>query len=213
MQKIKKNTQSFRLISPEGSPLRTPVKQKERERERERFLGSAADSDEEKPHILVVDDEPVNCKMVDVALRRAGMKVIVCNDGVDAVKLMQQSIAGAKKVDLILMDMRMKVMNGEEAASNIRDLETAASRPPVPILALSGGGLGSVGSSDNEYIFKAGMQGLLLKPLSMRSFPATVAQCLFHFSTDLTQVDMAGRKAAPGKYRVSVIGDATIVEV
>jgi len=49
-----------------------------------------------------------------------------------------------------------------------------------------------------------------MKPLSMRSFPATVAQCLFHFSSDLKKVDMEARQSA--KYRLSVLGDATIVE-
>lgn len=49
-----------------------------------------AEADDGRPCVVIVDDEPVNCKMVDVALRRAGMKVTVCNDGSEVVDLMRQ---------------------------------------------------------------------------------------------------------------------------
>ena len=156
---------------------------------------------EDKPHILVVDDDSVNVKIVVVALRRAGMCVTSCTDGSDAVAYFEQVVGGAKKVDLVLMDMRMKVLNGDEAAIKIRAMEATAERPSVPIIALTGGGIGTGGVQDNEEVFRAGMQGLILKPLAMRSFTATVAQCLFHFSSDVCKVNMEARRLNPGKYR------------
>ena len=52
--------------------------------------------------------------------------------------------------------------NGDDATLKIRDLEAAAARSPVPIIALSGGGIGPAGTSDSETVYKAGMQGLVL---------------------------------------------------
>jgi CheY-like chemotaxis protein len=156
---------------------------------------------EDKPHILVVDDDSVNVKIVVVALRRAGMCVTSCSDGSDAVAYFEQVVCGAKKVDLVLMDMRMKVLNGDEAAMKIRAMEATAERASVPIIALTGGGIGTGGLQDNEEVFRAGMQGLILKPLAMRSFTATVAQCLFHFSSDVCKVNIEARRLNPSKYR------------
>jgi CheY-like chemotaxis protein len=168
-----------------------------------RAESDAAMSEEydDKPHILVVDDDAVNVKIVLVALRRAGMCVTSCSDGSDAVAYFEQVVGGAKKVDLVLMDMRMKVLNGDEAAMKIRAMEATAERASVPIIALTGGGIGTGGLQDNEEVFRAGMQGLILKPLAMRSFTATVAQCLFHFSSDVCKVNIEARRLNPSKYR------------
>ena len=119
-------------------------------------------SGDAKPVILVVDDEPVNSKMVEVALKRAGMTVMLASDGADAVNIMTKVLCDEMKVDLILMDMYMKHMNGDDATLKIRELEAAAARSPVPIIALSGGGIGPAGTSDSETVYKAGMQGLVL---------------------------------------------------
>ena len=199
-----------------------------------------------------MDDESVNSKMVEVALKRAGMTVMCASDGADAVNIMTKVLCDEMKVDLILMDMYMKHMNGDVATLKIRELEAAAQRSPVPIIALSGGGIGPAGTSDCETVYKAGMQGLVLnceasiwqlyivskkscigilhskytrvlifqkflsglvlKPLSVRSFPGTIAQCMFYFSSAVPKVDMAARMANPSKYRQSIVGDCTIME-
>jgi CheY-like chemotaxis protein len=115
-------------------------------------------------------------------------------------------------VDVIFMDMKMRTMHGDEAATKVRYIEAEAGIPATPIIALSGGGLGAMGTKDTDVVWKSGMQGLLLKPLNMRSFPATVAQCIFHFSDGLATVDVNDRLENPCKYRESLVGDATILE-
>lgn len=110
------------------------------------------------------------------------------------------------------MDMKMRTMHGDEATIHIRSLEAEADVRATPIIALSGGGLGAAGSKDTDVVWNSGMQGLLLKPLNMRSFSATVAQCIFHFSDGLGRVDVAARREGQCKFRESLVGDATILE-
>jgi CheY-like chemotaxis protein len=167
-----------------------------------------------KPKVLVVDDEPVNCKMVEVALRRAGMNVTLCSDGTEVVDLMQQVANGTRpKFDIIFMDMKMRTMHGDEAAKKVRYLEAETKIAVTPIIALSGGGLGPGAMKDEEVVFRCGMQGMLLKPLNMRSFSATVAQCIFHFSDGFDAVNVEDRENGTCKFRESLVGDATILEV
>lgn len=174
---------------------------------------AAAPVDDGKPKILVVDDEPVNCKMVDVALRRAGMNVTVCRDGTEVMDIMQQVVNGKRpRFDLVFMDMKMRTMHGDEAAKKVRYLEAETKVATTPIIALSGGGIGVGDMKDEEAVFQCGMQGLLLKPLNMRSFSATVAQCIYHFSEGLEAIDIEARQQGDCKFRVSVIGDAKILE-
>ena len=168
---------------------------------------------EDGPCVLIADDEPVNRKMAHVSLRRAGMVVAAASDGIEAVRCVQDAVSGRRRtVDLILMDMKMKEMDGNEAAAKIRQLETEAGVKHVPIIALSGGGLGHSDVSDHQIVYQAGMQGLILKPLTIRSFPSTLAQIMFHYSATAPTVDMAARASRPTGFRPFLIGEATLFE-
>ena len=68
----------------------------------------------------------------------------------------------AEPVDLILMDIRMPVMDGLEAARRIRASDHPRAKD-IPILALTANGL----EEDNKEILDAGMNKRLSKPLSV----------------------------------------------
>lgn len=80
--------------------------------------------------ILVVDDEEVVRRTAQAALERHGYVVLLAEDGQRAVDLFRQR---ANQVSLILLDMTMPVMSGEEAFRFLR-----AIRPDVPIIVSSG---------------------------------------------------------------------------
>ena len=110
--------------------------------------------------ILLVDDNPVNIKITDAILRRAGCEVHHSKNGVDAISLLDKN-----NFDLILMDGEMPVMNGYDAAMAIRKGEcfkNFKNYKNIPIIAL-------MGNSDHETIGRiqdSQMNGHLFKPSS-----------------------------------------------
>ena len=67
--------------------------------------------------ILVVDDIPLNLKVVDVLLKPFGANVELVNNGKDALEMMKQ-----KEYDLILLDHMMPGMDGVETLKQAREI-------------------------------------------------------------------------------------------
>ena len=117
--------------------------------------------------ILLVEENELNQEIAQTILEDAGFMVETANDGVEAVKKMEQAVPG--QYDLILMDIQMPVMNGYEAAKQIRSLknrETAS----VPIVAMTA----NVFEEDREKSYEAGMNGYLAKPVSAEALINTI---------------------------------------
>ncbi|MBI1811309.1 MAG: response regulator [Nitrospirae bacterium] len=67
-------------------------------------------------NILVVEDSPTMRQLIGFAMKRiAGSKVIEATDGVDALKKLS-----SEKIDLILADINMPVMDGLKLVSLVR---------------------------------------------------------------------------------------------
>lgn len=112
-------------------------------------------SNHEPLHILVAEDNEMNQKIMGHLLERLGHQCTLAQNGQEAVELAQ-----AQDFDLILMDIRMPVMSGLDAARIIRDLPGA--KGMVPILAVSA-------DSVNEHLLEyksAGIDGFVGKPIS-----------------------------------------------
>ena len=80
--------------------------------------------------VLVVDDDEAIRKFGKDTLEQAGLKVIIATDGRDAVKLYEEN---SNDINLVLMDMTMPYLNGDEASREIRKLS-----PDVKIIFSSG---------------------------------------------------------------------------
>jgi PAS domain S-box-containing protein len=89
----------------------------------------AAEQSEEGA-VLVVDDEDDMRAVAVMALRRAGLRTLEARNGVEALDLVQQHPG---RIRLILMDLAMPTMDGEEAS---RELRRRGNR--MPILLTSG---------------------------------------------------------------------------
>lgn len=84
--------------------------------------------------IMVVDDTKMNFILLKSQLRKTNATVLWIENGYDAV----QYIKNENKVDLILMDIRMPVMDGIEASKMIKDL-----KPEIPIVIQTASVMGS----------------------------------------------------------------------
>ncbi len=101
--------------------------------------------------LLLVEDNPINQEVAQRLLEQTGAQISLANNGAEAVEL-----AGAHAFDLILMDLQMPVMDGYEAARQIR-----RERPQVPILALTA----AVLDNDRTEAQKAGLDDHIGKPI------------------------------------------------
>ena len=111
--------------------------------------------------VLLVEDNEINCEIVEFILKDAGAEVVTANDGKAAVDTFAASAPGM--FDCILMDLMMPVMSGYEATRVIRGLDRADA-DSVPIIALSA----NTFEEDIALAKDAGMNEHLAKPVDMQ---------------------------------------------
>jgi CheY-like chemotaxis protein len=73
--------------------------------------------------ILIVDDEELIRVLTARMLQEAGYKVVTASDGYEALKLLTQLVGS---VDLLVIDLRMPGMSGEQLAERVRQCVPAA---------------------------------------------------------------------------------------
>jgi len=109
-------------------------------------------------HILLVEDNQLNRKVVLKMLEKEGCKIDVAVNGKDALSKLKLTapIEERPKYDLILMDIQMPVMDGLLATAEIRKHD-----PHVPVIALTAHAM----KGDREKFITAGMNDYLPKPI------------------------------------------------
>ncbi|MFP5418265.1 MAG: response regulator [Gammaproteobacteria bacterium] len=117
--------------------------------------------------ILVVEDHPVNQKVLAHQLREAGLQYGIATSGRQALKMLE-----TERYDLVLMDWQMPEMDGLEATRRIRDLPT--DRRNIPVIALTA----NANSGFREACLEAGASDYLSKPYSESALTALLAQYL-----------------------------------
>jgi two-component system cell cycle response regulator DivK len=116
--------------------------------------------------ILVVEDNPLNLKLVRDVLTASGYEVVEAQTGEDGV-----SLAADCAPDLVLMDLQLPGIDGYEALRLIREDPRVGE---VPIVALTAFAM----REDRERTARAGFDGYLSKPISVRDLPAQVGDFL-----------------------------------
>lgn len=107
------------------------------------------------PKILLVEDNELNRDMLSRRLERRGFQVLIAVDGAQGVAMAQ-----SEAPDLILMDMSLPVLNGWEAA---RQLKAALETRAIPIIALTAHAM----LGDREKAIEAGCDDFDTKPIEL----------------------------------------------
>ena len=132
--------------------------------EKESGKGTRGEKDDEKTftlegrRILIAEDLPENAEIAADLLELENAVSERAENGLAAVNMVKSS--PEFYYDAILMDLRMPVMDGLEAAGKIRSLPRADARL-IPIIALSANAY----ESDRQNSLKAGMNAHLVKPV------------------------------------------------
>jgi CheY-like chemotaxis protein len=106
-----------------------------------------------KGRLLVVEDDRVNQRVIELLLEKLGLDSVIVGDGISAVE-----VATLEPWDGILMDCQMPGMDGFEATRQIRK---KLAGEPLPIIALTANAM----SGDREACIAAGMDDFLAKPV------------------------------------------------
>jgi len=114
--------------------------------------------------ILVVDDELELLEIFSAWLGRSGFRVFTAPNGAEALKVLR-----AQKVDVVLSDIRMPIMDGVALVQNLNRMDT----PPPKIIFVTG-----YRNISRREIFAMGVEALLEKPLSRPALLKTLEHCL-----------------------------------
>ncbi|WP_428392032.1 response regulator [Lichenicoccus sp.] len=143
-------------------------------------------------HVLVADDNEINRRVIGKILERAGHRISLVEDGLQALDAMEGG-----GFDLVLMDVNMPGMNGLEATRMFR--LAAAPAPHLPILALTA----DATAETERACLQAGMDACITKPVTPTRLVALIeamlpAQCHDH---------LANLKVVPDDRAVTAISE------
>jgi len=120
-------------------------------------FGRLGDADRLQGMVLLVEDNMVNRLVGAEMLRSLGVEVLEAEDGAQGVAMLER-----QRVDLVLMDLQMPVLDGLSATRHVRERESRLRLPRVPIVALTANAF----DEDVTASMAAGMDGHLAKPYS-----------------------------------------------
>jgi two-component system, cell cycle response regulator DivK len=127
-------------------------------------LSNALNQDWENKNILVVEDVDTNKIFFDAALRRTKAKILWAKDGQEAIDMFK-----ANRIDLVLMDLQLPVMDGYTATREIKKIN-----PDVPVIAQTA----HVMSGEREKCMEAGCNDYLAKPIRLQILIDTLSKYL-----------------------------------
>ena len=108
--------------------------------------------------VLAADDNPANLKLMSIMLSAIVTEPVMAASGEEAV-----SIAGERKLDLILMDIQMPVMDGVSAMKAIRS--GGGPNADTPVIAVTPLAI----PEERRRLLDLGMNGFLTKPVEEES--------------------------------------------
>ncbi len=117
---------------------------------------------------LVVEDNPVNLKMIVKTLEKLGIKSDEAKDGREALEMYIRD----SRYDIIFMDIQMPIMNGVDATKAILKYEKQKKLTHTPIVAVTTNAL----KGDRERYLEIGMDEYIAKPIDLNKFITVLKQ-------------------------------------
>ena len=122
--------------------------------------------------ILVVEDNPLNLKLVRDVLQIAGYDVVEARSGEEGLSAAQEA-----PPDLVLMDLQLPGIDGTETMRRLRD---GLLGKDVPVVAVTAFAM----AEDRERVALAGFDGHIAKPISVRALPGLIEGYLAREESD-----------------------------
>jgi len=117
-----------------------------------------------KKNILVVEDDAFNIQLIRSLLAKiSDMNIISSHDGANALNLLE---TGPDNIDMVLLDIRMPIMNGEELLKAIRQNKKF---DDMPVLIIS------VDKSNEKELREIGADDFILKPFKIDDLASKIS--------------------------------------
>lgn len=118
-----------------------------------------------KKNILIVEDDAFNIQLLRSLLAKiSNMTIVSSHDGADALGILKSSI---EKIDMILLDIRMPIMDGKDMLKHIRQDKAFDSIPVIII---------SVDNSDEKELREMGANDFIHKPFNIDDLAAKISK-------------------------------------
>ncbi len=130
---------------------------------------------------LVVEDNPVNLKMIVRTLEKLGIESDTAKDGKESVDMYMKN-----RYNVIFMDIQMPVMNGVDATRAIIKYEKKNHLTHTPIVAVTTNAL----KGDRERYLAEGMDEYIAKPIDLNKFITVLKQ--FYSTRDGEHISSRG---------------------
>jgi CheY-like chemotaxis protein len=124
--------------------------------------------------IAVVEDNPAEAQLLQMALRETGvpMQVVLLKDGVEAVEYLSRN---SLRCDLVLLDLNLPRLSGFEVLEHLKRQDEFRH---LPIVVLSG----SSDPADIERCYRAGANSYICKPVHLDEIFDKAAQLIAYWS-------------------------------
>lgn len=119
----------------------------------------------DKAGILVVEDNPLNQKLILKQLSTLGYSCDLAHDGLDGIEHWQNT-----DYKLILTDCHMPKLDGYDMTKKIRELEKESGKQATPIVAVTGAAM----TGDSDHCLSTGMNDFVSKPLILKDLKKVV---------------------------------------
>ena len=125
-----------------------------------------------KEKILIVEDSPLNMKLLEMVLRAKSYTLLKATDGKEAL-----DIAVREQPDLIIMDIQLPKMSGLEVVRRLRETPAFSHTPIIAITAYAMKGC-------KKRVIESGCDAYLSKPINTRELPEVIAEMLLQRQKD-----------------------------
>jgi CheY-like chemotaxis protein len=120
----------------------------------------------DRPHVLIVEDDPVSLDVARLAVEAAGAAVLVADSGEEALRLARE-----EGPDLILLDLALPGIDGAEVARRLRE-DGGTSRIPVVVVTAH------VVREVVERALREGVRECIFKPYRIHQLQSVIARYL-----------------------------------
>lgn len=150
----------------------------------------------DEKRILVVDDDENICRLLKMYLANEGFQILVAHDGSKALEYVEK-----EKIDLIILDVMMPVMDGWDVCKAVRKISS------VPIIMLTARDM----LDDKLLGFEAGADDYMVKPFETKELVARVKARLREKqdsdeNDDRTPLSLGNLVVDLGSYQVTLDG-------